>query len=147
MIDFGDGESLFYGLHDPVERCFKIGDDKPHGLIDTSLNQMATEEEIENGHSLLATRFPGLRGIELKKTRVCRYDRTPLHDLIADRHPSLSNVWVVGGGSGHGFKTSPAVGLYMARLVLDEITEPIPEFSIRHAQGLQEVLSGSSLNA
>jgi glycine/D-amino acid oxidase-like deaminating enzyme len=147
MIDFGDGDSLFYGLHDPAERCFKIGDDKPHGLIDTSLNQEATEQEIENGQSLLEKRFPGLEGIKLKKARVCRYDRTPLHDLIADKHPGLDNVWIVGGGSGHGFKTSPAVGRYMSRLVLDEITELIPEFGIRRMQGLQEALPGFAVSA
>jgi glycine/D-amino acid oxidase-like deaminating enzyme len=29
----------------------------------------------------------------------------------------MDNVWLVGGGSGHGFKHGPAVGEYVARLV------------------------------
>jgi len=28
-------------------------------------------------------------------------------------------VWLVGGGSGHGFKHGPAVGQYVARLVAE----------------------------
>ena len=28
----------------------------------------------------------------------------------ADHHPEWSNVWIAGGGSGHGFKMGPAVG-------------------------------------
>ena len=27
------------------------------------------------------------------------------HNFILDRHPGAENVWIVGGGSGHGFKT------------------------------------------
>jgi glycine/D-amino acid oxidase-like deaminating enzyme len=29
----------------------------------------------------------------------------------------MSNVWLAGGGSGHGFKHGPAVGEYVTRLM------------------------------
>lgn len=29
---------------------------------------------------------------------------------LIDRHPDFENIWLVGGGSGHGFKHGPAVG-------------------------------------
>jgi glycine/D-amino acid oxidase-like deaminating enzyme len=31
------------------------------------------------------------------------------------RHPELDNVWLVGGGSGHGFKHGPRIGEYLVR--------------------------------
>ena len=38
--------------------------------------------------------------------------------LLIDRHPEASNVWFVGGGSGHGFKLSPAVGEMVAEKIV-----------------------------
>ncbi len=37
---------------------------------------------------------------------------------MVDRHPALENVWIVGGGSGHGFKHGPAVGEQLAAQLL-----------------------------
>jgi glycine/D-amino acid oxidase-like deaminating enzyme len=35
-------------------------------------------------------------------------------------------VWIVGGGSGHGFKHGPALGEMVAKLVLkDETADPL----------------------
>jgi len=34
-----------------------------------------------------------------------------------DRHPGAANVWLVGGGSGHGFKHGPAVGQYVSEQI------------------------------
>jgi glycine/D-amino acid oxidase-like deaminating enzyme len=36
---------------------------------------------------------------------------------VIDRHPDLSNVWLVGGGSGHGFKHGPAIGRHVVGLL------------------------------
>jgi len=70
----------------------------------------------------LGFRFPALKDAPLLETRVCQYENSPDHDFIMDRHPQASNVWVVGGGSGHGFKHGPAVGEMMAGLVLGQRT-------------------------
>jgi glycine/D-amino acid oxidase-like deaminating enzyme len=44
---------------------------------------------------------------------------------LIDRHPAFENVWLVGGGSGHGFKHGPAVGEHVAALISGEaIVEP-----------------------
>jgi sarcosine oxidase len=51
-------------------------------------------------------------------TRICQYENTSNGDLLIDRHPDYDNVWVVGGGSGHGFKHGPIVGELAASLVL-----------------------------
>ncbi|MBL8208442.1 MAG: hypothetical protein JNM09_29705, partial [Blastocatellia bacterium] len=39
-------------------------------------------------------------------------------DFLIDRHPEMTNVWLVGGGSGHGFKHGPALGEYVAARVV-----------------------------
>ena len=44
------------------------------------------------------------------------------HNFIVDRHPGNENVWIVGGGSGHGFKHGPALGEMVAKLVLEDET-------------------------
>jgi sarcosine oxidase len=51
------------------------------------------------------------------ETEVCQYESTSSGDFLLDRHPAMSNVWLVGGGSGHGFKHGPAVGEYVTRLM------------------------------
>ena len=54
------------------------------------------------------------------ETRVCQYENTSNGDFLIDRHPDFDNVWLVGGGSGHGFKHGPALGEYVAARVTGE---------------------------
>jgi glycine/D-amino acid oxidase-like deaminating enzyme len=42
---------------------------------------------------------------------------------LIDQHPEMENVWLVGGGSGHGFKHGPAVGEYVAGRILGGVAE------------------------
>ncbi len=58
----------------------------------------------------LAKRFPAMAGAPVVETRVCQYETTPDTDFVIDRHPAFDNVWLVGGGSGHGFKHGPVIG-------------------------------------
>jgi glycine/D-amino acid oxidase-like deaminating enzyme len=60
---------------------------------------------------------------------VCQYENTPDENFIMDRHPSAANAWLVGGGSGHGYKHGPAVGEMMAQLVLGK-KQPDPYFGL-----------------
>jgi len=41
-----------------------------------------------------------------------------------DRHPALENVWLVGGGSGHGYKHGPVMGEDVARRVMGQDKSP-----------------------
>jgi sarcosine oxidase len=59
-----------------------------------------------------------MKDAPLIETRVCQYEQTPDSNFIMDRHPRMNNVWLLGGGSGHGFKHGPALGELMAKLVL-----------------------------
>jgi glycine/D-amino acid oxidase-like deaminating enzyme len=67
----------------------------------------------------VARRFPALKDAPLLETRVCQYENTSNGDFLVDRHPDFSNVWLLGGGSGHGFKHGPAVGEYTAAKILE----------------------------
>jgi len=61
----------------------------------------------------------------LLESRVCQYENSSDHNFILDRHPEAKNVWVVGGGSGHGFKHGPVVGEILADAVLETKAPPI----------------------
>jgi glycine/D-amino acid oxidase-like deaminating enzyme len=81
---------------------------------------MVTREEIDEIRRYVAYRFPALADAPIVETRVCQYENTSNGDFLIDRHPTLSNVWFAGGGSGHGFKHGPAVGEYITGQLLDE---------------------------
>ena len=48
----------------------------------------------------------------------------------------MTNVWLAGGGSGHGFKHGPAVGDYLAGQILDR-AEPEPRFLLHSKETVQ----------
>ncbi len=116
-IDFG--ERIFYGIPDVHGRGFKIADDTRGEPIDpTSAERTPSAESIARARRVLAERFPELANAPLLESRVCQYENSPDGHLIIDRHPRAKNVWLVGGGSGHGFKLSPAVGEMTAAAIL-----------------------------
>jgi glycine/D-amino acid oxidase-like deaminating enzyme len=82
----------------------------------------------------MTRRFPALAHAPLVESRVCEYENTSSGDFLIDRHPTLENVWLVGGGSGHGFKHGPAVGDYVARALRGELRTPEPRFSLASKQ-------------
>jgi glycine/D-amino acid oxidase-like deaminating enzyme len=58
-----------------------------------------------------------MKGAPLIEGRVCQYENTSNADFLVDRHPHFDNLWLVGGGSGHGFKHGPALGEYVTKLL------------------------------
>ena len=71
------------------------------------------------------------------EARVCQYENSPDGHLIIDRHPDATNAWLVGGGSGHGFKLSPAVGQMVAGHLLDQ--RPVePRFAMTRLADMTE---------
>jgi glycine/D-amino acid oxidase-like deaminating enzyme len=124
------GERFFYGIPGNDHRGFKIADDTRGEPFDpTSGERTPTPETLERVRRHLALRFPALAGAPLLESRVCQYENSPDGHLLIGRHPELRNVWIVGGGSGHGFKLGPAVGEHVAALVLGE-AEPLPLFRL-----------------
>ena len=92
--------------------------------------RLATAEGLALAREHLARLLPGLRDAPVTETRVCQYENTPNGDFLIDRHPDFENVWLVGGGSGHGFKHGPALGEYVADRVTQADTELEPRFTL-----------------
>jgi sarcosine oxidase len=110
-----------YGIPASDNRGFKVADDTRGPDFDpTSGERVASQETLEDIRNYIAFRFPALKDAPLVETRVCQYEQTPDSHFIIDRHPQNENVWIVGGGSGHGFKHGPAIGEMMAELILKD---------------------------
>ena len=113
------GTRFMYGIPGNEWRGFKVADDTRGPAFDpTNGDRTPSAEAIQTVRDYLAYRFPDLKGAPLLEARVCQYENSPDEHLIIDRHPAAANAWLVGGGSGHGFKHGPAVGELVARLVL-----------------------------
>lgn len=113
------GTRFMYGIPGNEWRGFKVADDTRGPVFDpTTGERTPTAEGIQTARDYLAYRFPDLKGAPLLEARVCQYENSPDEHLIIDRHPAAANAWLVGGGSGHGFKHGPALGELVARLVL-----------------------------
>lgn len=114
------GASLTYGIAGNERRGFKVADDLAGEPVDpTTLDRTVSDRTVRQARAFLARRFPALGSAPVVETRVCQYEFSPTGDFLLDRHPEARNVWLVGGGSGHGFKMGPAVGDAVAALVLD----------------------------
>ena len=124
----------FYGMPDIEHRGLKVANDR-HGVrVDPDMqSRVATAEAIDSAREFVARRFPSLAGAPIVETRVCQYENTSSGDFLIDRHPEIENVWLVGGGSGHGFKHGPSVGEYVAAHVSGRATPETaeePRFSL-----------------
>jgi sarcosine oxidase len=116
-IDFSDDRGM-YGFPDLEDRGFKVAFDKHGPEIDPdTVNRFASPEKVTAARAYVAERFPGLRDSPIVDSRVCQYENTSNGDFVIDRHPSFENVWIAGGGSGHGFKHGPAIGEYVTARV------------------------------
>jgi glycine/D-amino acid oxidase-like deaminating enzyme len=108
-----------YGIPGNANRGFKIADDTSGAVFDpTGGDRHVTPGTARRFATYLKRRFPALAGAPLVGSEVCQYEASPDSHFIVDRHPAASNVWIVGGGSGHGFKMGPIVGEMVAELVL-----------------------------
>jgi sarcosine oxidase len=114
------GARFMYGIPGNEWRGFKVADDTRGPPFDPTLGErVPSASALQLAREYLGFRFPALRDAPLLEARVCQYENSPDEHFIVDRHPAAENVWLVGGGSGHGFKHGPAVGELVAGLVLE----------------------------
>ena len=113
------GTTFMYGIPGNEWRGFKVADDTRGPIFDpTTGERTPTPAALQTARAYLGYRFPALKDAPLLEARVCQYEESPDEHFIIDRHPGAANTWLIGGGSGHGFKHGPAVGELVARLVL-----------------------------
>jgi glycine/D-amino acid oxidase-like deaminating enzyme len=121
------GERLMYGIPGNQWRGFKLADDTRGAAFDpTSGERVVSAEGLQRARDYLAYRFPALKDAPLLESRVCQYENSPDEHFIVDRHPAAASVWLVGGGSGHGFKHGPSLGELVAGNVLGK--KPLEPF-------------------
>jgi len=77
------------------------------------------ESYIEEIRSYAKKRFPNL-GSDITYSQTCVYTNTPNEDFIIDRVPDQSNVFLVSGCSGHGFKFTVLLGKIISMLATDD---------------------------
>jgi sarcosine oxidase len=107
------GKHWFYGIPGNQWRGFKIADDTRGGVVDpTSMERKISDEGLAAARAYMRLRFPSLADAE--------------------------NVWIVGGGSGHGFKHGPTFGEMASDAVLGA-QQPPTEFK------LDRLLKGGSV--
>jgi len=124
------GRGFIYGIPGNEWRGFKVADDTRGPPFDpTTGERLPTPAVLQAAREYLAFRFPGMKDAPLVEARVCQYENSPDEHFIIDRHPAAANAWLVGGGSGHGFKHGPALGELVARLVLGD-GSPDPVFRL-----------------
>src|SRR6516162_4170125 len=119
-------EEEAYGMPDIEARGLKLARDAHGEHVDPDTqSRLVSREGVDWAQNFVARRFPALKAAPIVETRVCQYENTSNGDFLIDRHPELANVWLVGGGSGHGFKHGPAVGEYVtARIIEGGAVEP-----------------------
>jgi glycine/D-amino acid oxidase-like deaminating enzyme len=112
---------FFYGIPGSDRRGFKVADDTRGPAFDpTNGERVVSQATLKRVRDYVAFRFPAMKTAPLIETRVCQYEQTSDSNFIVDRHPEMNNVWILGGGSGHGFKHGPALGETMAKLVMKD---------------------------
>jgi sarcosine oxidase len=132
----------FYGMPDLESRGIKIAHDHHGPLVDPDTqSRTPTPEALAAAKEFVARRFPALKDAPVVESRVCQYENTSSGDFLIDKHPALENVWLVGGGSGHGFKHGPSVGEYAAARVSQTSATKLPlepRFSLATKQTMQK---------
>lgn len=106
-----DGKDFYYGIPGNANRGFKIGVDIRGEEFDpTNGERIMNADTFAKAKKFITHRFPDLKNAPLLESRVCPYENSPDGNFIFQQHPEASNVLLLGGGSGHGFKHGPALG-------------------------------------
>jgi len=83
----------------------------------STMERIPQEEWINRSRDFLSRRFPLLADSPVIESRVCQYTNTGDGNFLLDRHPEYDNIWLLGGGSGHGFKHGPAMGRLASEVI------------------------------
>jgi sarcosine oxidase len=123
-----------YVLPDISNRGVKIAFDRHGPDFDPDAGvRTVTPEAISALRKYLKPNVPLLKDAPIVETRVCQYENTWNGDFLIDRHPALEKVWLIAGGSGHGFKHGPVVGQYVCDMLLGN-PNPESRFSLATKQ-------------
>ena len=113
-----DGKDFYYGIPGNNYRGFKVGvDERGEPFDPTHGDRISNPDVLRKARKFLAHRFPGLTNSPLVENRVCPYENSPDGNFLFDHHPEATNLFFLGGGSGHGFKHGPALGELISEIL------------------------------
>jgi sarcosine oxidase len=118
--NYSEDDSLgYYGFPDIDHRGFKVCPVGEKTAFDPDSDErIVSAYEVKRARDYVAFRFPTLARQPIVETRVCQLEMSVDEHFIVERHPAFENVWLVGGGSGHGYKHGPVLGEYVAQRVM-----------------------------
>ena len=109
---------FFYGIPSGDHRGFKVACDiRGEDSDPSTMERIPQQEWVKRSREFLSRRFPLLERSPVIESRVCQYTNTRDGNFLLDRHPEYDNVWLLGGGSGHGFKHGPALGKLASEII------------------------------
>ncbi|CAM1359861.1 NAD(P)/FAD-dependent oxidoreductase [Tenacibaculum xiamenense] len=115
---YGSG---FYGFPNIGERGFKVAIYPDHNSFDPDTDErLINHYQVKRTHDFVKNRFPALKNQPIIESRVCQVTYSTDGNFIIDQLPASDNTWIVGAGSGHGFKHGPAMGEYAAQRILEK---------------------------
>jgi sarcosine oxidase len=82
------------------------------------------KEVMQRTRDFVNQRFTFLQDAPILKIHSCHYESSSGGNFIVDKHPDMSNVWIVGSGMSEGFKQGPTIGEYAANRILCQDKEP-----------------------
>ena len=132
---YADYDGAGYGLGRLDGHGMKVAMDFDGPPVDPGRRpETAAPESERAAREYLDMRFPALAGAPLDRAKVCHYSATGDMSFLAGPHPALDGVWIVGGGSGHGFKHGPAVAEHVAEAIAGRV-QPEPRYAIAPRAG------------
>jgi sarcosine oxidase len=126
-LDF-DASGYGHGLIEP--HGMKIASDREGAEVEPGLRPPAAPDAaLTAARNYLAQRFPALAGAPIRSSPSCHYSLTADGNFLFARHPEQASVWLLGGGSGHGYKHGPTLAEHAAD-VLEGSAQPDPRFGL-----------------
>lgn len=114
MPAWADEDGGSHGIGATEAYGMKITPDRPGPAFDPTHGERVVDaDSVRLARGYLRRRFPALAHQPMVETRVCQYEMTVDGHFLLARHPGYDNVWLAGGGSGHGFKHGPRIGEYL----------------------------------
>jgi sarcosine oxidase len=126
-IDF-DASAYGHGTIEPYG--LKVASDREGEPVEPGQRPaFAPDASVAAARDYLAARFPALAGAPVRSAPSCHYSLMADGNFLFARHPEQERVWLLGGGSGHGYKHGPALAEHAAA-VLAGAAEPEPRFAL-----------------
>lgn len=98
--------------------------------VDADSSESVDERNLAAVSSFIANRCPHLDPKPFQVSH-CLYTNSSDYHFVIDRHPTMANITVATGFSGHGFKFGPVLGDMIADMVLGASSSiPVELFSL-----------------